>query len=76
MGRKPEDTALPHPALTPEKLFTLKQEEGPNGITLTAIWTGLDIEDARLIAEGAEGLVNFPDDFDPWSGEGVGDAFN
>lgn len=74
MGRKPEDTLMPA-QLAPQKLFTLKREEGPNGITLTAIWTGLTEEDAELLAEGAESLVNFPDDYDPWDGGGAGDSF-
>lgn len=78
MGRKPEDTLMPA-GRTADRLFTLKREKGPNGITLTAIWTGLTEEDALHIAEGAESLVEFPDDYDPWAkdwdGGGAGDSF-
>lgn len=68
MGRKPEDTGLPH---TPQKLFTLRREEGPTGFTLTAIWTGLNAADCVMLAEGCEGLVKFPEGYDPWDGGGA-----
>ncbi len=71
MGRKPEDTGLP---AMPQKLFTLKREEGPNGFTLTAIWTGLTTADCRMLAEGCEALVKFPEEADPredWDGGGA-----
>lgn len=80
MGRKPEDTAMAATAAA-ARPFTIRREVTPAGITLTAIWTGLDPGACAAIAEQVEDLVRCPEDYDPydgdiWDGGGAGHDFN